>query len=207
VAGVTPVMPPNLSVRCCFHGRAQGCKPVHFCEEFSDLCSKTAHHRTLRRIMVSSLTVQVTQFCAAFPGPQASAEVDHLHTGLSSGMLLSADGSAMLHNLMRHAVQMQDTKLEPEFPSPVLCRCMRKGGGIEFYNSRPLRADFLLWTFAYACMVSFLSVNLPAFDRPDTINPNYRDIRTSWCVSLDCGSYMKVHAHMEVMHGGNHDYE
>jgi hypothetical protein len=81
---------------------------------------------------------------------------------------------------------------------------MRKGGGIEFYNSRPLRADFLLWTFAYACMVSFLSVNLPAFDRPDTINPNYRDIRSSWCVSRDYGSYMKVHAHIEVMHGGTH---
>jgi hypothetical protein len=57
---------------------------------------------------------------------------------------------------------------------------MGKDGGIAFYTSTPARS-LLFWTFGSACMVSFLSINLPSFDRPDTFNPYFEDIRSTWC--------------------------
>lgn len=65
---------------------------------------------------------------------------------------------------------------------PVLCRCMGKDGGIAFYNGNPKRA-MLFWTFAGACMSSLYSVNLPTFERTDTINPEFEDSRNTWCAT------------------------
>lgn len=63
-----------------------------------------------------------------------------------------------------------------------LCRCMGKDGGIAFYTTQPKRA-LLFWAFGAACMESLISINLPAFDRPDTINPELEDSQTTWCAT------------------------
>ena len=57
---------------------------------------------------------------------------------------------------------------------------MDKAGGLTFYSSSQSNA-LLFWAFSASCITTIQVINIPQFDRDDTLNPDRRDSRTTWC--------------------------
>lgn len=61
---------------------------------------------------------------------------------------------------------------------------MDKAGGLTFYRTSQ-NHPLLFWAFSTTCISTIAVINLPRFNRDDTLDPQRRDVRATWCVRPD----------------------